>query len=68
MTEKDFKRLWRNFLLDIDKNNALVAAGLGTSPQNFGKKINNGTIRFIELANIFEKYGYHLELVKDEKK
>lgn len=45
----------------------MVAADIGTTPQNFGKKINNGTIRFLELANIFEKYGYHLELVKDEK-
>lgn len=67
VTEKDFKRLWKNFLFDIDKNNAVIAADLGTPPQNFGKKINNGTIRFLELANIFERYGYRLELVKDEK-
>ena len=57
MTEKDFKRLWKNFLFDIEKNNAMVASDIGTTPQNFGKKINNGTIRFLELANIFEKYG-----------
>ena len=54
-------------VFDIDKNNAVIAADLGTTPQNFGKKINNGTIRFLELANIFERYGYRLELVKDEK-
>ena len=68
MTEKDFKRLWKNFLFDIDKTNAVIAADLGTTPQKFGKKINNGTIRFLELASIFERYGYRLELVKDEKK
>ena len=67
MTEKDLKRLWKNFLFDIDKNNAVIAADMGTTPQNFGKKII-GAIRFLELANIFEKNGYRLELVKDEKK
>jgi hypothetical protein len=68
MTEKEFEKMWKNWLVDIEKTGADIAKDLGTSQQNFNKKIRNQTIRFIELANIFEKYGYRLELVKDEKK
>ena len=67
MTEKEFEKMWKNWLVDIEKTGADIAKDLGTSQQNFNKKIRNQTIRFIELANIFEKYGYRLELVKDEK-
>ncbi len=68
MDKKDLKRLWKIFLVDTDCTNAQIAAEEGCTPQTFGKKINAGTIRLLEIANIFERHGYRLELVKDEKK
>ena len=68
MDKKDLKKLWKIFLVNTNCTNAQIAEEEGCTPQTFGKKINSGTIRLLEIANIFERYGYRLELVKDEKK
>ena len=64
MDEKELKKLWAAFLVDTDNTLKSISDDLGTSPQNLGKKINNGSIRFIELCNIVERYGYKFEMVK----
>ena len=67
MTEKEFEKMWKNWLVDIEKTGADIAKDLGASGQKLKKKIRNQTVRSVELANICERYGYRLELVKDEK-
>ena len=64
MDEKELKKLWSVFLAYTENTNKSIADDLGTSQQNLGKKINNGSIRFIELCNIVERYGYKFEMVK----
>ena len=51
-------------MLDTNLNNKIIAGGLGTSPQVLGRKINSGSIKFLDLANILEKYGYELSIRK----
>ena len=68
MDKKEFKKMWQKFLIDTEKTNAAIAEEEGCTPQTLGRKINDGTIRLLEIANIFERHGYRLELVKDEKK
>ena len=68
MDKKEFKKMWQKFLIDTENTNAAIAEVEGCTPQTLGRKINDGTIRLLEAASIFEKYGYRLELVKDEKK
>ena len=60
----DLKKEWQIFLLDTNLNNTIIAGGLGTSPQVLGRKINSGSIKFLELANILEKYGYEISIRK----
>ena len=64
MNEKDFKKMWSNFLIDIDKNMTEIAQGEGITKQSMGRKINNASIRYLDLANIVEKYGYSVEIHK----
>ena len=64
MTEKDFKQMWDNWLTDIDQHTADIAIKIGDKPPNLQKKIRNQSIRYTELANIVEKYGYTIEIRK----
>lgn len=66
MTEKDLQKQWSNFLIDLGKSGTEVACELGTSQQNLNKKFRNATIKYLEFANILEKYGYHLKIEKKE--
>ena len=67
MDKKDLKKLWKIFLVNTNCTNAKIAEEEGCTPQTFGKKINSATIRLLDIANIFERHGYRLDLVKDEK-
>lgn len=64
MTPKDFEKMWANWLIDIDKTGTDIAKDIGTSQQNLNKKIRNVSIRYIDLAEIVEKYGYSIEIHK----
>lgn len=66
MTELDFKKMWRDFLMDINSTTAAVAQVVGDSPANLQKKIRNQSIRYRELADIVEQYGYTVEIRKKE--
>lgn len=64
MDKKELKKQWTNFLIDNDLTNADIAKQLGVTRQTMSKKINNGSIRYIDLANIVEKYGYSVDIHK----
>lgn len=64
MDKKDLKKQWTNFLIDNDLTNVDIAKQLGVTRQTMSKKINNGSIRYIDLANIVEKYGYSIDIHK----
>lgn len=64
MDKKYFKKQWTNFLIDNDLTNVDIAKSEGISKQALGRKINNCSIRYIDLANIVEKYGYSIDIHK----
>lgn len=64
MDKKELKKQWANFLIDNDLTNVDIAKQLGVTKQTMSKKINNGSIRYIDLANIVERYGYSIDIHK----
>lgn len=64
MDKKELKKQWTNFLIDNDLTNVDIAKQLGVTRQTMSKKVNTGSIRYIDLANIVEKYGYSVDIHK----
>lgn len=64
MDKKEFKKQWTNFLIDTGLKNVDIARAIGISKQALGQRINNGSIRYIDLANIIERYGYSINIHK----
>lgn len=64
MDKKEFKKQWTNFLIDTGLKNVDIARTIGISKQALGQRINNGSIRYIDLANIVERYGYSINIHK----
>lgn len=62
------KKQYKSFLVDIQKTEKQIAQDTGQTSQNLNQKINNGTIKYVELLSILEKYGYTLQLVKIKEK
>lgn len=56
--------LWKHFLIDIGKSETQVAKDCGKTQQGLNKAINNGSIKFVDICNIVEKYGYEFKLIK----
>lgn len=65
MEKEQFIKEWRKLLIDIGVSEAQLAKEVGQSPANLNKKIVNGSIRFIELANILEHFGYKITITKE---
>lgn len=64
MTKKDLQIIWKTFLMRNDTDIKTVAERLGCFPQNLGSKINSGSIKLLEFANILEMYGCELDIKK----
>lgn len=65
--EKDiFIKEWKKLLIDIGMSEAQLAKAVGQSPANLNKKIANGTIRFLELSEILEQFGYKIIITKKD--
>lgn len=66
MTEAEFRKMWDRFLVDIDGSTASVARDMDIPAPNLWQKIRNQTIRYKELADVVERYGYTIEIHKKE--
>lgn len=66
MDKIELKKQWRLFLLDNNTNTTQIAKDLNQHHQNLGRKIREGTIKYLELAKIVEKYGYSIDIRKKE--
>ncbi len=67
MDKKQLKKLWTAFLIDNGLKNVDVAEKLGITGSALGQRINNGSIRFIDIVNIFESYGYVVGIHKKQE-
>ena len=64
MDKKSLKKMWENWLLDIEKNTTQIAVARNDTQQNLSRKINGATIKYIELSETVEEYGYSIEIHK----
>lgn len=64
MTSDELQKMWKKWLIDIDRSETEVAKEIGKQQQNLNRSINSGSIKFLTLVNIFEKHGYKLTLEK----
>lgn len=64
MNKKELKKMWEMWLLDIEENTTSIATKHNQSQQNLSRKINEGTIKYLELSNIVEEYGYTITIHK----
>ena len=64
MTKEQFQKMWKKWLVDVDKSEAEIARENGMFQQNLNAKIKNGSMKYVELSGIVEKYGYTIEIHK----
>lgn len=67
MDNKELVKMWKSFLIDIEKSETDIANMVDTSQQNLNRKIRMGTIRYMELSEIVEKFGYTIAIQKKNK-
>ena len=65
MNKELFIKDWKKFLIDIGKNEKEIAEANSQKQQNLNRKIKEGTIKYLELAEIVEKYGYSVKIHKE---
>lgn len=65
MDKELFIKDWKKFLIDIGKNEKEIAEANNQKQQNLNRKIKEGTIKYLELAEIVEKYGYSVKIHKE---
>lgn len=66
MDQNKLGKDWRKFLIDIGMNETELAKALGTPQTNLNRKIRTGAIKYLELSEIVEQYGYTVEIRKKE--
>ena len=64
MNKQDLKKLWCDFLIDEKITNVDIANKLHITRSAVAQRINNGSIKFLDLANILESYGYTIKIEK----
>lgn len=62
----DLIKQWKLFLMDINKTEVQVANEVEQTQQVLNRKIRKQSIRYTELSNIVEKYGYPIDIHKKE--
>ena len=64
MDKETLVKDWKKWLIDINMNETQLAKELGKSQQSLNRTINNGAIKYLELSQIVEKYGYSIAIHK----
>lgn len=62
---KQLEKMWKVFLIEIGKSETEVAKENGYFPQNLNRRIKQGTMKYTELAEIVERYGYSIRIHKE---
>ena len=64
MTAEMLQKMWKKWLIDIEKSETNIAEERGKRQQNLNRSIKQGSIKYLELSEIVEKYGYSIEIHK----
>lgn len=65
MDKDTFKKEWQHFLIDIGMSEAELSKAIKAHAPNINRKISQGTIKYLELSEIVEKYSYNIHIRKD---
>lgn len=65
MDKEEFKKEWRKFLIEIGMSETQLAKELNVKQATFNEKMRNATIKYLELSDIVEKYGYSIKIHKE---
>lgn len=60
MNKDILKKEWKKLLIDNDVTEKELALKIGTKQQTLNKKINSGSIRYIEFEELLNALGYEL--------
>ncbi|MBR6511168.1 MAG: hypothetical protein IKT51_02875 [Phascolarctobacterium sp.] len=66
MNQEQFIKDWRKFLIDLGISETELAKALATPQTNLNRKIRTGAIKYLELSEIVERFGYTVEIRKKE--
>lgn len=66
MTNDEFSKMWKKFLIDIGMSETDVSKECGENQQSFNGKFKKATIKYVELSKIVEKYGYTIDIRKKD--
>lgn len=64
MDKETFKKEWKKFLVDIGKSETQLSKELDVKQATLNEKMRNATIKYLELSQIVEKYGYSIAIHK----
>lgn len=64
MNAEMLQKTWKKWLIDIGKSETNIAEERGKKQQNLNRTIRQGSIKYIELSEIVEKYGYSIDIHK----
>lgn len=65
MDKEEFKKEWKKFLIEIGMSETQLAKELSVKQATFNEKMRNATIKYLELSDIVEKYGYSIKIHKE---
>lgn len=66
MNKEEFRKMWKKWLIDVGVSETQLAHELGRAQQNLNRSINNASIKYVELSEIIERYGYTVEIRKKD--
>lgn len=67
MTKEELKKEYQKALIDAGLTEREVAERNGMSQQSLNQKINRGSIKFVEFANVLESVGKSVKIVDSPK-
>lgn len=67
MTKEELKKEYQKALIDAGLTEREVAERNGMSQQSLNQKINRGSIKFVEFANVLKSVGKTVKIVDSPK-
>lgn len=64
MERRDVVKIWKKWLIDVDKTETDIAKEEGISQATLNEKFRKGTVPFYVFANILERHGYKFVIVE----
>lgn len=64
MKKEDLAKMWKKWLIDIEKSESEIARQEGITQPTLNEKFRKGTVPFLVFENILEKHGYKFKIVK----